>query len=541
MPLRPTVLPAALLAAALLLPATASAIDYPPAQQPGNVVAKPEGPHRTRTVCKRKSCRFHSIQKAVKASRAGDTIRVRPGRYREGVKVTGAKKRYLRIIGDVEHPGRVVLDGKGLKGGPAQNAIKVDGADQVTLRGMKAVHYKSNGFFVVNAVGYTLRNLIAERTGVYGIYAFNSKGGLMADSEAYYVNDAPFYIGQTPPQAKPMRSLVRNVSGWGAPIGFSGTNMRYVTITRSRFFDNGLGIAPNALDSEAYPPAEDNVIIDNDIFWNNFDFHKGAPFPLPKSGSTADIVPIGTGIILLGGRGNVVRDNRIDGNFLAGVALIDGILLTRPENHDAIALTNNQVTGNAFGAAGSDVNGRDLVYDGSGSANCFSGNAGVHATFPADAARFPACPFTGSNGFSQDDRNTMLGWIGENAVKGWVRHDHPARAGVTPLEAYPAAGSASAHAASTPNPRTVKIGDDYFAPAKLTVARGTKMIWRWPSYENSGSVHDVSLVRRPKGVKRFHSDSAASDYTFRRTLRTPGLYRFVCTFHAGMDMSVRVK
>ena len=54
----------------------------------------------------------------------------------------------------------------------------------------------------------------------------------MANSEAYYDNDAGFYIGQTPQQAKPIRSIVRNVDGWGNPIGFSGTNMRYVTITK---------------------------------------------------------------------------------------------------------------------------------------------------------------------------------------------------------------------------------------------------------------------------------------------------------------------
>jgi plastocyanin len=539
--LRHTILPSAVLAAALLLPATASALDYPEPAQPGTVAAKPKGPHKTRTVCKQRSCRFHSIQKAVGASRAGDTIRVKRGTYREGVIVKGAKKSYLRIIGDMKHPGRVVLDGKGLKGARAQNAIKVDGADQVTLRGIKARHYKSNGFFVVNAVGYTLRNLIAERTGVYGIYAFNSKGGLMADSEAYYVNDAPFYIGQTPPQAKPVRSLVRNVSGWGSPIGFSGTNMRYVTITKSRFFNNALGIAPNALDSEAFPPAEDNVIVDNDIFWNNFNFHRGAPFALPKAGSTADIVPIGTGIILLGGRGNVVQNNRIFGNFLAGVVLIDGILLSRPENQDAISLDDNRVKGNAFGAGGSDLNGRDLIYDGSGNRNCFSDNQGVHATFPADPARFPACDFSGSNGLSQDDRATMLGWIGEGALKGWTAHAHPARAGVTPLEEYKPAGAARATASATPHKRTVKIGDDYFTPAKLTVGKGTRIVWRWPGYDESGSVHDVKLVKGPKGVKHFHSESAASDYSFRRTLTKRGRYSLVCTFHEGMEMSVRVK
>jgi plastocyanin len=531
--------PAALLAGALLVPAAASAQGYPPAGDPGKVSPPPKGPHHTFTVCKKRGrCDFRSIQKAVDKARAGDTIRVKRGTYHEGVFVRGAKKRYLRIIGDPKHPARVLLDGKGLKGARANNAIFIDGADQVTLRGLKARRYKANGFFVTNAVGYTFRNLIAERTGVYGIYAFNTKGGLMADSEAYYVNDGAFYIGQTPPQAKPIRSLVRNVSGWGSALGFSGTNMRYVTITKSRFFNNALGIAPNALDSEKYPPAEDNVIVDNDIFWNNFDFHKGAPFPQPKAGSTADIVPIGTGIILLGGRGNRVENNRIFGNFLTGVALIDGILLQK--NPDAISLDNNQLTGNQFGAGGSDVNGRDIAYDGSGNGNCFSGNQLSAPTFPADPARFPACPFSAANGLSNDDRATMLSWVGENALTAWNHHAHPARKGVTPLEVYGGGSAARATAAAVRRTRVVHVADNYFAPAKLTVRPKTRIAWRWPSYENSGAVHDVELARAPKGVKKFHSDPAASDYTFRRTLSVPGTYKLVCSYHEGMRMTIRV-
>ena len=85
----------------------------------------------------------------------------------------------------------------------------------------------------INAVGYKLTNLVADHTGVYGVYAFNSKGGEMSHSKARYNSDAGFYIGQTPQQSNPIRSVVRDVESWGNPIGFSATNMRYVTITRA--------------------------------------------------------------------------------------------------------------------------------------------------------------------------------------------------------------------------------------------------------------------------------------------------------------------
>ena len=130
-----------------------------------------------------------------------------------------------------------------------------------------------------------MNHLVAQQTGVYGLYAFNTIGGRILNSEAYYVNDGAFYIGQTPPQDKPKQTLVRNVEGWGSPIGFSATNMRYVTITKSRFYNNAVGIVPNALDSEKFPPPEDNVIVDNDIFWNNLNFHEGdPPFEPPRGG-----------------------------------------------------------------------------------------------------------------------------------------------------------------------------------------------------------------------------------------------------------------
>ena len=112
----------------------------------------------------------------------------------------------------------------------------------------------------------------------------------MENSEASYNSDSGFYIGQTPKQTTPERSIVRNVKSFGNVLGFSGTNMRYVTITKSQWFNNGTGIVPNALDTEKYAPPEDNVITDNDIFWNNFNYYAGAPFKLKKQ-ATSHAVP----------------------------------------------------------------------------------------------------------------------------------------------------------------------------------------------------------------------------------------------------------
>jgi hypothetical protein len=410
------------------VPAGASA-QYPPPKDPGKVQSKPKGPHHTLTVCKKKHrCDFRKIQKAVNHARAGDTIRVRNGKYREAVTISGFKKRYLRLIGNPRHPRKVALRAKG----NMQNAIFVNNADKVTVNGFYARGYKSNGFFFTNVNGYDMNHLVARQTGVYGLYAFNAIGGTMRNSEAFYVNDGAFYIGQTPPQDKPVQTMVRNISGWGSPLGFSATNMRYVTITKSRFYNNGAGIVPNALDSEKYPPPEHNVIVDNDIFWNNLNFHIGhPPFRVDEDSVVATMVPIGTGIVLLGGRENRVENNRIFGNYLGGVGAIDGVFLE--ENPRAKSFDRNIVKGNQFGLGGTDTNGHDIVYDGSGSDNCFT-------LAPTDTVldRAAVSTCSGKNPFSQSTQNEMLGWIGANATKGWRKpFGHPAKKGYKPLEMFP--------------------------------------------------------------------------------------------------------
>jgi hypothetical protein len=433
------------LAAMLVVPAGALAQNYPPPSDPGSGSGKSHGKGRTLTVCKKKGCRYKKIQKAINAATGKDTIRVKKGHYREGVQISGRRYDGLRLIGDPKHPNRVVLDGKGLKGGDAQNAVLINNSDDVTVAGFHARRYKANCFFATNLQDYVLNHLVAERCGVYGVYAFNSKGGKMLNSEAYYNPDSGFYVGQTPPQkGKKKRTLVKNVSSWGNVLGFSGTNMRYTTITKSRWFNNGAGIVPNMLTSEKYWPPTGNVISNNDVFWNNFNFYFGAPFPIPKS-SAADIpYPIGVGILLYGSQDTVVERNRISGNYLGGFAEVPAVhLLSNPDEKVAAAavLEDNVVRNNNFGA-GNDLNGNDMIYDGSGSGNCFDGNTTRSPNFPAHNGTFSACPGPSPNVLDPSALPTILTMsLGDSKDPAsfeahWIKHPHPPRKGVKPLERY---------------------------------------------------------------------------------------------------------
>jgi hypothetical protein len=216
--------------------------------------------------------------------------------------------------------------------------------------------------------------------------------------------------------------------------------MRYVTITKSLFFNNGVGIVPNALDSEKYAPPEDNVITDNDVFWNNFDYFQGAPFTL-RPGATGDLAyPVGTGILLYGSRTTKVTNNRIFGNYLVGAGMIEAITL---KQEDAQDLVGNEFSGNEYGmnglsgTPGEDLNGRDFVFAGNGSDNCVGDTVFRSPTVPADKATFPACPFTGVNPRDDNAFGEIVGWaVDDTHEKYWIRHPHQAIEGFEPLEHY---------------------------------------------------------------------------------------------------------
>jgi len=105
-------------------------------------------------------------------------------------------------------------------------------------------------------------------------------------------------------------------------------------------------------------------------------------------------------------------------------------------------------------------------------------------------------------------------------------------AGAALISAAPAHGAAR---------KTVSVGDNYFTSQSLSVKRGTKITWRWPGYEESGDVHDVGLMKGPRGVRKFRSEAASTDYSFSRKLTVPGTYRLGCSLHHEMRMTVKVR
>lgn len=417
---------------------------------------------------------FSTIQKAVEyagslnASRHKyiSTINVSPGTYREFVLAQGHKFDGLTIQGTSSNAASVKIDlatlsstpiASGPYAGitPTDNALTIDSAVGVTVKNLTVTNYKGNGVWIVRSgvpesywrqletantvlepkaalpraesfgtktvtVGgtkytyantFTVDNVVASFGGVYGIFARTSAGGAFINSEAYYNNDSAFYIGETPRQTSPSRTYIVGVKMWGNELGYSGTNSRYVTITKSRVFNNGMGIVPNITMGENWPPPSENQYTDNDIYGNNFNYFKGAPFSLNNGGLGGGAAyPPGIGVLLFGSQKTDVSKNRIWGNKLAGVAMIDPGILIKDSNNwkkicpvapavapsaaDCTALKEsaipkyNKIFGNSMGwfrpttsSTYVNRNGRDIVIANDGVGNCVGGT-GTYANTP---------------------------------------------------------------------------------------------------------------------------------------------------------------
>ena len=88
----------------------------------------------------------------------------------------------------------------------------------------------------------------------------------------------------------------------------------------------------------------------------------------------------------------------------------------------------------------------------------------------------------------------------------------------------------------------VKVADDYFAPVKLTVKKGTKVKWKW--LPDNGNPHNVTLTKGPRGIKKkdYRSVTGSIGIKFNRKLPKAGTYNFVCTLHrATMYQKIKVK
>lgn len=242
---------------------------------------------------------FKKIGDAVAAASEGDTILVSPGTYKESVTVSTPG---LRIRGTDRNA--VILDGES---GRQYGFLII--ADRVIVENMTAHHYVGTAFYWTHVTGYWGRYLTAYNNGDYGLYAYNARCGQFDHSFGSGNADSAFYVGECYPCDGVLHDLEATENG----LGYSGTNAGGNLVLRdSKWWNNGLGIVPNSLDSEERPPQRGVTIKNNLIYDNN---NKVAP----GRGLTGQF--FGGGIVIAGGQGNSVYGNTVTDHALAGIAL----------------------------------------------------------------------------------------------------------------------------------------------------------------------------------------------------------------------------
>ena len=259
---------------------------------------------------------FSTIQAAVDAAKSGDLVLISPGVYKESVKVDQDQI----VIRGLDR-NEVVLDG----GDELINGFEIS-ADSVAIENLTVKSFRQNGIVFSGALremkgeygvygsesntldGYRVSYVTSYNNGLYGIYAFASKNGLIEHSYASGHPDSGLYVGQ----CRPCNVVIRASVAENNAIGYYGTNASTnVWVVESVFRGNRLGITPNSQDAEMLSPQKGatiaaNVVEDND--------NPNAP-PIPKGF-------FGGGIVVGGGLTNLITKNLVQGHSWAGIAVM---------------------------------------------------------------------------------------------------------------------------------------------------------------------------------------------------------------------------
>jgi len=181
-----------------------------------------------------------TIQAAVDNAHAGDLILVAAGTYREAVVVE--KVDNITIRGTDRN--RTILDGENSR----DNGIKVF-RNGVAVENLTIRDYKSNGVFFTGdfasnfvLTGYRASYVTTANNGEYGLYAFNATKGMFDHDYGSGHPDSAFYVGQ----CDPCDAVITDALAEHNMAGFTGTNASGVTIVRSEWRTNMIGIVPNS-------------------------------------------------------------------------------------------------------------------------------------------------------------------------------------------------------------------------------------------------------------------------------------------------------
>jgi parallel beta-helix repeat protein len=330
-----------------------------------------------------------SIQAAVDAAAPGDVVVVGPGRYHERVVIA---KSAITIRGRRG----AVLDASGFDVGiRASSGPVVTGPDgieacpqrdlrDIAVDGLRIEGASFSGVLLTGVEGFRLsRGTYAG--GEYSVYPVCSRSGIIDRNRVTGTTDGAIYVGQSRDVA-----VTRNIATRSA-IGIEIENSTQIAVRHNVAIGNTAGIAAFVLPQLAIPATEDVVIEGNVVAHNNL------PNAVTPGAGDLGAIPTGTGILASGTDRLLIRRNIVVGNDSGGIALLSNPLAPADRRIDPDP-DDDQIRDNVALHNGlrpdplrATVPGADLIYDGSGTGNCFARNR-FGTEFPAGITRRFRCP-----------------------------------------------------------------------------------------------------------------------------------------------------
>jgi hypothetical protein len=288
---------------------------------------------------------YKTIQSAVNAAHSGDWILIAPGDYKETVRI---RKAGLHLRG-MSRSG-VIVDGT--KSGPAcssrakdqnfkrgdnGNGVEVFKANGVWIENLTACNFLGKGNQIwwnggdgsgkIGMSSWYGSYLTATSTyfsaskpqATYGLFASNAKGpGRLTNSYGSNMNDAAAYVGA----CHPCNATLANLHGEYNTLGYSGTNSSGVLLENSEFNNNFSGITTDSENNDDAPSPQLGS-----TFRSNYIHDNNNPNAANKPGG---LRAVGVGMVVAGGRHNVISGNRVENNGAWGILLVPFIDVRKP-------------------------------------------------------------------------------------------------------------------------------------------------------------------------------------------------------------------